>query len=309
MGGSETRPFLSGSISLHGCLVWYGWDKSHLRQTLLRTEKSVFISYRRTNFPWAMAIYQALRADGFDVFIDYSGIKAGDFESVLLENVRTRSHFVVLLTPSALERCGEPGDWFRREIEEAMATQRNVVPVMLEGFDFSTQAIAKQLTGKLETLKRYQAMSAPNEYFEAAMEKLRKRLHETVLESVTHPPSPVAALAAAEQEAAAKDAVQAPENELLAQQYFERALASADLEEKVRLYTEAIALKPDYSYAYNNRGNSRAAQGDRGGAIADYGEAIRLKPQMQRRITTGALLVLIKAMLAVQSWTTVKRSA
>src|ERR1700730_7164570 len=37
-----------------------------------------------------------------------------------------RAHFLVLLTPSALEHCGDPKDWLRREIETAMESRRNV---------------------------------------------------------------------------------------------------------------------------------------------------------------------------------------
>ena len=36
---------------------------------MARIEKTVFISYRRTNGPWALAIYQALTNQGFDVFL------------------------------------------------------------------------------------------------------------------------------------------------------------------------------------------------------------------------------------------------
>jgi hypothetical protein len=34
------------------------------------------------------------------VFIDFSGIDSGDFESVILGNITARAHFLVLLTPS-----------------------------------------------------------------------------------------------------------------------------------------------------------------------------------------------------------------
>src|ERR1700733_8548923 len=103
-----------------------------------RIEKTVFISYRRTNVPWALAISQNLTHHGYDVFFDFNGIASGDFEQVILGNIKARAHFVVLLTPSALERSGEPADWLRREIETALDTKRNIVPVMLEGFDFAT---------------------------------------------------------------------------------------------------------------------------------------------------------------------------
>ena len=68
---------------------------------------------------------------------------------VILGNITARAHFLVLLTPSALERCGEPADWLRREIETALESERNIVPLMLEGFDFGTPTIARQLTGTL----------------------------------------------------------------------------------------------------------------------------------------------------------------
>ena len=49
---------------------------------------------------------------------------SGDFERVILENITARAHFLVLLTPSALERCDDPSDLFRREIETALDSQR-----------------------------------------------------------------------------------------------------------------------------------------------------------------------------------------
>jgi TIR domain len=106
-----------------------------------RVEKSVFLSYRRTNIPWALAIYQNLTHYGYDVFFDYEGIAAGDFESVILGNIKSRAHFLILLTPSALERCDEPGDWLRREIETALDSKRNIIPLMFEGFDFGAPKI------------------------------------------------------------------------------------------------------------------------------------------------------------------------
>ena len=107
---------------------------------MARIERSVFISYRRTNFPWALNIYQNLHHNGYDVFFDFEGIGPGDFETVILENITSRAHFLIVLTPSALERCSEPGDWLRREIETAIDSKRNIIPLMLED---STSAIQR----------------------------------------------------------------------------------------------------------------------------------------------------------------------
>ena len=98
-------------------------------------EKTVFLSYRRTNYYCALSIFQDLTQHGYDVFFDFTSIAGGSFERVILENITSRAHFLVLLTPSALERCADPSDWLRREIETALANKRNIVPLMVEGFD------------------------------------------------------------------------------------------------------------------------------------------------------------------------------
>src|ERR1700722_4363412 len=141
-----------------------------------RIEKTVFISYRRTNAFGALAIFQDLNQHGYDVFFDFNGVPSGDFETVILENVRARAHFLVLLTPSALDRCSEPGDWLRREIETALDAKRNIVPVFLEGFDFHSAGPARAIKhNSLEVLERYQGLSIPPGYFAAGMSQLRER--------------------------------------------------------------------------------------------------------------------------------------
>src|SRR5689334_6649082 len=150
-------------------------------------EKTVFVSYRRTNAPWALAIFQNLTQHGFDVFFDFSGVASGEFVTVILENIKARAHFVVLLTPSALARCRDAGDWFRREIETALESRRNIVPLMLEGFDFATHSIAQHLTDTLYPLKSYNSLRIPVDYFLEGMTRLRERYLNVPLHTVAHP--------------------------------------------------------------------------------------------------------------------------
>jgi putative peptidoglycan binding protein/TIR domain-containing protein len=164
-----------------------------------RIEKTVFVSYRRTDEPWGLAIFQDLTQHGYDVFIDYDGIASGNFATVILENIRARAHFLVLLTPTALERCRDPKDWMRREIEAALDSRRNIVPLMLAGFDFGTPAIVSQLTGKLAALNEYNGLEIPKGYFSPAMERLRNKFLSVSLDTVLHPASLSAQQAAKEQ--------------------------------------------------------------------------------------------------------------
>ena len=257
-------------------------SSSVLSDTILkmeRIEKTVFISYRRTNIPWALAIFQNLTHHGYDVFFDYNGVPSGDFERVILGNITARAHFLVLLTPSALERCGEP----------ALESRRNIVPLMLEGFDFGSPTIASQLTGTLSPLKAYNALNIPSDYFEEGMVRLRSKYLSVPLDSVLHPASLSARQAATEQKAAAASAPAVVEVELTAQQWFEREYAAKDLDEKLRFYTNAIRLKPDYAEAFNNRGFVRYGKGDLEGALQDFEEAIRLKPDYARAFYNRSL--------------------
>lgn len=178
-----------------------------------RIEKTVFISYRRTDMPWALAVYQDLTHHGYDVFIDYLTIPSGDFEKIITENIRGRAHFIVLLTPRALERCIQPGDWLRLEIETAIDEKRNIVPLMLENFKFSDEAISIALTGKLERLRKYNALNVPSDYFFEAMARLRHQFISTPLDAVIQPVSKFTKQVTQKQIAAANkaDAVQKDE--------------------------------------------------------------------------------------------------
>ena len=241
-------------------------------------EKTVFLSYRRANGPWALAIFQNLTQHGYDVFFDYTRIPSGHFEPVILGNIKASAHFLVLLTPSALDRCKEPGDWLQREIETALETHRNVVPLFLEGFHFRLPKVAEQLTGSLERLQHYHGLTIPLEYFLEAMDRLRNQFLNVQLSTVPHPPSLPARQAAQEQKAAAELAPEVGKKELTAQQWFEWGFAAVSLDEKVYFYSEAIRLDPLLLEAFNNRGVARGELGDLSGSIEDFSKAICLDP-------------------------------
>jgi hypothetical protein len=195
---------------------------------MARIEKTVFISYRRSDVSWALAIFQSLTQHGYDVFFDFTGIGSGDFEGVILENITARAHFLILLTPSALERCSEPGDWLRREIEVAMSMGRNIVPLMFQGFDFGAAETAGRLTGKLAGLNRYNGLRVYAEYFTEAMDRLRRIYLNVPVDAVMHPASQSAQEAAKDDQVAARTAPQVQEQELTAQELFQRGWKAAD---------------------------------------------------------------------------------
>jgi len=245
-----------------------------------RIEKTVFISYRHDIAFTALAIAKSLTHEGYDVFVDLTDLGSGGYEDAIKENIQTRAHFLVLLTPYALERCGEPGDWLRLEIETALDSKRNIVPLMLEGFSFATPTIANQLTGRLAVLKGYHALTVSPDSFDTDMDRLRTRYLDVGLDAVRHPPSPAAAEAALAAQKAAEAAPAVTKNMMKAQKWFERGFNSTDIDERLLFGSEAIRLHPGFAEAFNNRGLARLDSGDRDGALRDFNEAIRLKPDL-----------------------------
>jgi len=175
---------------------------------MARTEKTVFISYRRTDVYTALAVYENLKNQGYDVFFDYRSISSGDFEQIITSNIRARAHFLLILTPTALDRCNEPGDWLRREIEFAIDEKRNIIPLFFKGFRFGEPLVSEKLTGKLKNISRYNGLNIHEDYFDEAMQRLRTQYLNIPLNTVLHPVSTEVQQVVREEQVAADKALE-----------------------------------------------------------------------------------------------------
>lgn len=174
---------------------------------MARIEKTVFISYRRTDVYTALAVYQDLKNQGYDIFFDYRSISSGAFEQIIISNIKARAHFLLILTPTALDRCNEPGDWLRREIETAIDEKRNIIPLLFKGFQFGIPSLSEKLTGKLQGLSGYNGLNVHEDYFDEAMYRLRTQYLNSPLNTVLHPVSTLVQNAVKEEQVAADEAL------------------------------------------------------------------------------------------------------
>ena len=96
----------------------------------------VFVSYRRSSYESANLIATRLKAAGYSVFFDLETMRSGLFNEQLYSVIEDCKDFILVLPPDALDRCFDEEDWVRKEVLHAMAHEKNIVPVMLNGFQW-----------------------------------------------------------------------------------------------------------------------------------------------------------------------------
>ncbi len=254
-------------------------------------QKTVFISYRRSaSAGYARAVFMDLRANGYDVFMDVESINSGYFDRIILNQIEARAHFVLLLSPGSVERCANPDDWLRREIEYAMDKQRNLVPLFVSGFTFA--GTEPYLTGKLAELSRFNGLNVPLDYFDEAMTRLRTRFLKQPVYGVIKP-APASDQSAVQHIIAEIAARLAPtEDDLSAEDYFNRALQmyeAGDPTGAIANYNKALHLKPSDAEVYNSRGKAYLQMKEFKKALQDFQKVVKLDPNDNRGYGGSAL--------------------
>jgi hypothetical protein len=136
----------------------------------------VFISYRRRDgSESARLIRGELRSFKLKVFLDVDDLSAGYFDEAILKCIEKTSNFIIILSPDCLRRCDDENDWFRKEIAQAIKTKRNIIPLLMPGFEFPPkEALPEEIRG----LRVYQSVPYSHDFFDAMMDKLRRYLQK-----------------------------------------------------------------------------------------------------------------------------------
>jgi hypothetical protein len=101
-------------------------------------EYDVFISYRREGgYTTAKHLFDLLSRDGYKVSFDIDTLTNGDFDVELLKRIDECKDFIIILDKNVFDRCfsaDKKHDWLRNELAYALEKEKNIIPVMLEGF-------------------------------------------------------------------------------------------------------------------------------------------------------------------------------
>lgn len=134
--------------------------------------KDIFISYRREGGEFlASLLYQRLTSDGYSVFLDVESLRSGKYNEQLFRVIEECTDFLLILPPNGLDRCVHPDDWVRLEIEHAVDLGKNIVPVMMRGFEWPDV-----LPEKLQGIPLENGVTANTELFDGVIARLEQKL-------------------------------------------------------------------------------------------------------------------------------------
>ena len=246
----------------------------------------VFISYRReVGGILAMALHQHLTERGLDVFYDIESLRAGQFDTAILNQIAARPYFLLVLTPGTLDRCREPTTGSAARSSRPLATNRVIVPANTPGFDFDDlERFLPEGIGP--EVRRFNAQELPQRWFKFAVQQLVEEFLVPIeLENLAPPADDQDVVDRLHEQA--RTAPPVTDAQLSAHEYFEQAWARGDddLDGKIADYCRGDPPSILSMRWHSTTGASPArAQGDLEGAIADYDEAISPRPCGRGRV-------------------------
>ena len=132
----------------------------------------IFISYKRKSLPTANNLYYRLTTRGYSTFFDLEEMRRDNFNVQLLDYIEHANDVFVIIEEGSLDSCKSPNwkeDWFCREITYALEKKKNIIPILLGGYEMPSMDFFP------DELKELRLKNAPEfnfSYFEAYLDKL-----------------------------------------------------------------------------------------------------------------------------------------
>jgi len=136
----------------------------------------IFISYRRKGgYDTAKLLYDRLRMDGYSVSFDIDTLEKGNFDDELEKRVNDCKDFLLVLSPGIFDRFFDPesdpkNDWVYQEIFCALNANKNIVPLILDGF-----AYPKNLPEDVKNITKKNGIDLNPKHFEGAYANMKQK--------------------------------------------------------------------------------------------------------------------------------------
>ena len=132
--------------------------------------EKIFISYRRDEDSLtALLIFQHLTKQGYDVFIDVESLRSGHVDANLMKEISARQHFVIVLSPEAVQRFAIKDDWLLKELKCALESNLIIIPFLVGGFDVRTYGPP---IPEMEKIKNFNGVTHTGQNLLVALKKL-----------------------------------------------------------------------------------------------------------------------------------------
>lgn len=136
----------------------------------------IFISYKRKSLPTANNLYYRLTTRGYSTFFDLEEMGRDNFNVQLLKYIKNVNDVFVILEEGSLDGCKsenwEEEDWFCHEIAFALENKKNIIPILLNGYQMPSM---DYFPDKLKELSLKNAPEFNFSFFEAYIDKLIKK--------------------------------------------------------------------------------------------------------------------------------------
>ena len=134
----------------------------------------IFISYRRDGGQdAAKLLVEKLRQDNYNVSFDQENLGNGDFNKQLLKRIEECEDFILICDAKVFDRILEnkdEKDWLRVELAKALELNKNIIPIMLSGFE----AFPKELPSDIDKVRYKNGPQYSIAYYDTFYERLKQ---------------------------------------------------------------------------------------------------------------------------------------
>jgi hypothetical protein len=116
---------------------------------------------------------------GYSVFYDIESMRSGAFNNQIYSAIDQCEDVLLVLPPNGLDRCADEGDWVRKEIEYALNIGKNIIPLLMNGFQFPND-----MPASIAPVAMREGVLVDSHYFDAVINRIC-----TLMASKPHGPS------------------------------------------------------------------------------------------------------------------------
>lgn len=236
----------------------------------------------------AQPLFNALRTDGYDVFMDiHDGV-----DTINLNQVAARDHFLMILVPGTLQTAKQSGDRLTEEFRVAHDTQRNIILLMTKDFDLHHEL--QGVEGIMTTLRNFPAIRLHTKMINDTLQLLASRYLNTFVNNHLQIPPDEAELAQAKIDEAWSYTRQSTIRLNTERRFFQAVvkIRQGHFDEALAELDFVIADNPQNESAYLQRGRVLRKLGRKLAAMKDYEQAAHLSPKLvAAHIGLGELLL------------------